>query len=290
MKANVVLAASVLKWVGAAFAFGALFVIVYLAIADSEGLPRRYWARYVVYLERKLRRMFDFTSGQVIAVGQVVVMAACFALYVTVNLPLWYGFAAVAAIAPAVWIERARRQRVAAIEAQIDGFVLAMANALKATPSLGDAFKSVALLARDPLRQEMQLAVKEMRVGATLDQALLLMASRVGSRQLDSALSSILIGRQVGGNLPKILETTAMSLREMARLEGVVRTKTAEGKMQLWVLAIFPLLMIFALSSVSPGYFDPLTDSFVGYVLIVLAVGFWGASLVAARKILAVDI
>jgi tight adherence protein B len=183
-----------------------------------------------------------------------------------------------------------RRRRVLAIEAQIDGFLLALANALKATPSLGDAFRSVGTLLPDPLREDIATAVKEMRFGATLEQALTLMASRVNSRQLDSALSAVLIGRQVGGNLPKILEATANSLREMARLEGVVRTKTAEGKMQLWVLALFPAFIVLALNGVSPGYFDPLTHSFVGYVCTTVAALFWVASLVVARKVLAVDL
>jgi tight adherence protein B len=76
----------------------------------------------------------------------------------------------------------------------------------------------------------------------------------------------------------------------MARLEGVVRTKTAEGKMQLWVLAVFPLLLILAINAINPGYFDPLTTSVIGYVFLFLAVLFWGGALIAARKILAVDI
>jgi tight adherence protein B len=94
----------------------------------------------------------------------------------------------------------------------------------------------------------------------------------------------------VGGNLPKILETTANSLREMARLEGVVRTKTAEGKMQMWVLAVFPLLLILAVNSINPGYFEPMTSSLAGYLLVGFAVVFWLGALVSARKILAVDI
>ncbi len=47
----------------------------------------------------------------------------------------------------------------------------------------------------------------------------------------------------------------------MARLQGVVRTKTAEGKAQLWVLAVFPALMLILFDTVSPGYFTPLTES-----------------------------
>jgi tight adherence protein B len=267
-----------------------LFSVTYVVVADKQGLPARYWARYVAHLERKLRRMFIYTSGAKIASLQLAGLFAVFALYVVIDLPLWYLLAAVVVAGPPWYVERMRQKRVEEIEKRIDGFMLALANALKSTPSLGDALKSVQALTADPLRQEVELAVKEMRLGSTLDQALLLMASRVGSRALDSALSAILIGRQVGGNLPKILETTATTLREMERLEGVVRTKTAEGKMQLWVLAVFPLIMIFALNSVSPGYFEPLTQSLVGYAVTATSTLLWGASLVVARRILDVDV
>jgi tight adherence protein B len=234
--------------------------------------------------------MFVWTPGDHIAAGQAAAIVIILALGAVVDLPYWYAFVVLVAVAPAVWIDRKLRQRVEEIEAQLDGFLLALANALKATPSLGDAFTSVQRLIAAPLSQEVELAVKEMRVGSTLDQALLFMAGRIGSRQVDSALSALLIGRQIGGNLPKILDTTASSLREMARLEGVVRTKTAEGKAQLWVLALFPMVLMIAFNSVKEGYFDPLTQSVTGYVIIVIGVVFWIASLVTARKILDVDI
>jgi tight adherence protein B len=138
--------------------------------------------------------------------------------------------------------------------------------------------------------EELHLALKEMRLGNTLDQALLNMAGRIQSLQLDAALSGILIGRQVGGDLAKILETTADTLREMARLQGVVRAKTAEGKAQLGVLAAFPAVILFLFDTVSPGYFAPLSGSFVGYLIVIVAVAFWIASLVLARKVLSVDV
>jgi tight adherence protein B len=279
-----------IKWVGVPLALLGLFVATYVVVANPEGLPRRYWARYLAFLGRKLRRMFIFTPPETIAYAQLAGVFLLFALWVLIDLTLWWAFVPIVLVGPAFWIERMRQQRIVAIEDQIDGFILALANALKSTPSIGDAFKSVQVIVPDPLKQEIGLAVKEMRVGSTLEQALLLMASRVGSRQLDSALSAILVGRQVGGNLPKILDTTAMSLREMKRLEGVVRTKTAEGKMQLWVLAIFPFGLIFAINAVSAGYFAPLTENIVGYALVIIASLFWIASLVVARKILAVDI
>ncbi len=275
---------------GLSLLFVGLLAASFLVVGDAEGVPRRLWARYVAFLERKLRLMFIWTSGDTIATAQAAGIAALLALAVLVDLPYWYAFAGLVAVLPSVLIERMRRQRVEAIEQQLDGFLLALANALKATPSLGDAFGSVQRLVPPPLQQEVELAVKEMRVGSTLDQAVLFMAGRIGSRQVDSALSALLIGRQIGGNLPKILDTTAGSLREMARLEGVVRTKTAEGKAQLWVLAVFPIVLMVAFNAVKEGYFDPLTQSLTGYVLIAVGLAFWIASLVVARRILDVDI
>lgn len=279
-----------LKWAGLALVALGLFGTVFFALRDPDGAPNRSWHRYVGFLERKLRVLFNFTPAATIASAQLAAIGVVLALAVLVELPFWYAFVAVVAGAPALTLDWQKRQRVVAIEAQLDGFLSAMANALKATPSLGDAFASVQRLLPPPIQQEIELAVKEMRVGSTLDQALLFMATRIGSRQVDSALSAILIGRQIGGNLPKILDTTASTLREMHRLEGVVRTKTAEGKAQLWVLALTPAVLLLAFDAVKDGYFAPLTESVTGYVVIIVAAFFWVASIVTARKILDVDV
>ncbi|MBX3263051.1 MAG: type II secretion system F family protein [Labilithrix sp.] len=279
-----------LKWASLGVSSFALFAGTWLAAADQSGPVYRYSARYTASLERKLRPMFIFTPGRTIAYGQAAAMFLVVTAHVLMTIEFWYVGLLLIAIGPTAYIEMMRRKRVEKIEEQLDNFILALANALKTTPSIGAAFNSVAAVISDPMRQEVDLALKEMKVGSTLEQALLHMAARVGSRQLDSALSAILIGRQVGGNLPKVLETTAGTLREMRRLEGVVRTKTAEGKAQLWVIALMPFGLLLGLNTLWPGYFDPLTKSLVGYLVIIACTSCWVASIVLARKVLNVDI
>jgi len=287
---NAVLTMEVLRTGGIGLCTVGIFLSTWAALADQTGFVWRYWGRYTSALERKLRPQFIWTKGSSIALGQVAALVVLFFAVVLAEVPFWYFIALFVLAVPIVWIEKMRRERVEAIERQLDGFILALANALKTTPSIGAAFASVSVVVHDPMRQEVDLAIKEMKVGSTLDQALLHMASRIGSRAVDSALSSILIGRQVGGNLPKVLETTAGTLREMARLEGVVRTKTAEGRMQLWVLGSLPAALVFGLNALWPGYFLPLTQSIVGYVILVGCGSMWVAALVLARKVLNVDI
>jgi hypothetical protein len=40
----------------------------------------------------------------------------------------------------------------------------------------------------------------------------------------------------------------------------------------------------------SPGYFDPLQRHVIGWLIAIAAGGFWLASLLVARKVLAVDV
>lgn len=279
-----------LRYFALMLVFVGLFFGTWSAVADQDGPVYRTWIRYTSTLERKLRPMFIFTPGRVIALGQVLAVAVILALALVADLPFWYVLLVLALLGPVYWIDTMRKKRIEQLEVQLDGFILALANALKAIPSISAAFQSVANILQQPIQQEVELAVKEMKVGSTLDQALLHMASRVGSRQFDSALSAVLIGRQVGGNLPKVLESTAASLREMARLEGVVRTKTAEGKAQLWVIGALPLALILMLNGFQPGYFDVLKQSVTGYIIATAAGGMWTAALFLARKILAVDL
>lgn len=281
----------VLEYMGVALMGAAVFLLGWSIVDHRQSLPYRYWARYVGHLEKRLRDLFLLNlSGATIARGQlaavVVVLAA--AIYLGTS---QLGVAVpVIALAPVLILERLRVLRTRAVELGMDGFIMTIANALKSTPSIGSALVYAQPLLAHPLDEELGLALKEIRVGSTVDEALMNMGSRIRSLPLDATLSSILIGRQVGGDLVTILETTATTLREMARLHGVLRTKTAEGKGQLVVLAVFPAVIVLSFDMASPGYFDPLTDSTVGIVVIVISTCLWIGAVAVARKVLAVDL
>jgi tight adherence protein B len=281
---------SALKWLAVGVLAFAVWLALFSTARDASSPPYRLWSTYEAYLERKLRLMFMSTDGRVIIWGQVAGACSCLGGALLFSEPLLYLALLPVIAGPALYIEQMRRQRVRAIEAKIDGFVLSLANALKATPSIGNALAYTQPLLAAPLDAEVALALKEMRLGNTVDQALLSMAGRVRSSQLDAALSGLLIGRQVGGDLPKILERTAATLREMARLQGVVRSKTAEGKAQVTVLAVFPAFILLLFDTVKRGYFDPLTASVFGWAVIVISLALWLGSVVVARKVLSVDI
>ena len=106
----------------------------------------------------------------------------------------------------------------------------------------------------------------------------------------DRSEREVLVGRQTGGDLPKILEESSATLREMARLEGVVRTKTAEGKTQAYVLGVIPFVLIGAIHMVDEHWLEPLGSTTLGFAIIGTAAVLWVAAILLARRILAVDV
>lgn len=278
------LRAAVLASVGAAAG------VTGYAVVSGETAVSRLGTRYVRQLDEAQRLMFRPEIGRTIASIQAALVGVTVVATIAVGVP--YGWAAilVVALGPTLYLRRERQARVARLELQVDGFVVALANSLKTVPSPAAALQATAGILQQPMRQEIEHILKEMRVGSTLEQGLLAMSARVRSRWIDVAFSAVLIGLRVGGNLPVVLERTAATIREMNRLLGVVRTKTGEGRMQLWVLALFPIFIVFAFNAAQQGYFDPLQHSLVGQITVAIAGILWIGSLLLARKVLAVDV
>ncbi|MET0342859.1 MAG: type II secretion system F family protein [Polyangiales bacterium] len=273
----------------ACLAIGVL-IATFVLVQTTDSPLHRVYHRYVASLERRMRIMFIDTPVLLVLIGQGGGALLTLALALFTRNPLWLAMIAPVALAPTVLLEHKRKKRVAQIEQKLEGFLLALANALRASPSAGRALAMVQPVTPAPLDREIELVLREMRIGSTLEQALANLSARVQSFQLDAAMSCLLIGRQTGGNVPQILDGAAHTLREITRLQGVLRTKTAEGRAQANVLAVFPLALIVAFELVKPGYFEPLLESPTGLLIVVLAIAMWIGSVVIMRRIMAVQL
>jgi tight adherence protein B len=141
-----------------------------------------------------------------------------------------------------------------------------------------------------PLRGEVELVLREQQLGVPLDRALANMGERVRTPVVSAALATLRIARNTGGNLGRTLERAAASLRELARLEGVVRTKTAEGRAQTLVIALLPAPLVWGLDRLDPEFLAPVWNTSAGHVLLAAALVLWAIALLLARKIVEVDV
>lgn len=282
--------AQLIGYAGAALVCLAAGLLIYQQLSREDSVMRTVWRKYVAALEHELRFLLVRTPGQRVARIQLGAILALPVLAFLIQDYVLLFLVPIVAILPYGILRRQHDKRVRRIEEQLDSWLLMLSNALKAVPSIGEAMGASARLMRPPISEELDLCLKELALGSPLDQAILNMARRIDSSVVAGALATVLIARQTGGDLPKLLENAASTLREMARLEGVVRTKTAEGRSQAWVLAVIPFALVGMLHKIDPHWLVPLTRTTLGYTLIGVSVGLWLLAIVAARKILAVDI
>lgn len=228
--------------------------------------------------------------ARTLIVAQACVIAIAVAIAAWLASPSALVLVFPALLCPGAFLAQRRAARVAQLEAQLDTWLTTVANALKANPSLGEALQSSIVLTSAPLCAELDLVIKAQRLGTPLDRALSEMAARVGSRVVTSALTTLRIARQTGGNLSATLEASAASLRELARVEGVVRSRTAEGRAQSLLIGSLPAVMFFVLDLVDPDFLAPLFASTRGHLVLAAAALMWTVAFAWSRRIVAVDV
>lgn len=258
-------------------------------VATEDGLLRRFVRDYPRSLDRELRFLHLRGTGSAIFAGQAALTGAVFAATLLTGLWLCLTLVPVVILLPHYWLQRRRARRVSAVDQQVATFLLALANALRASASIGESLAVTARLMPAPMNEELQITLREYDLGAPLDQALLQMSERIGSRTVRGALGTLRVARRTGGDLSQTLETSAASLREMSRLEGVLRSKTAEGRSQAMLIALLPLPFVGVLQWLSPELIEPLGETGTGHLIVAAATGLWLSAVLLARKILAVE-
>jgi tight adherence protein B len=248
------------------FVFVTIAGAVYQSADNPRGMLRRFSTGYVVRLDTQQRAMFLPETGSKTAWTQLLTVIGILILYGFYPLNALPVIALLVLVVPPVLIARQVAQRRAKIDEQANGFALSLANALKATASIGDALKGATDVTANPLKDELGTVLRQVRVGSTLEEALLALSARVQSTALDVVVSALLIGRQTGGDLPRILEGVAGSLRELKRLENLTDKVSRSAKQSLGISAAVTAGLAVGLPYMFPGFLDPLRTTLKGQI------------------------
>ena len=272
-------------------AAGSAFFLSLLALEAVRRAFEQYKRRYLARSVNDLSGMFLFLDPQ-----QILQLNLC-ALLLLAAAGYWVGgvlLAALAAVAgffsPSLLVRFYRRRRLLRFNAQLADGLQQMANALRAGFTLQQAIDQVGREGNAPLRQELGLLIKEVKLGLPLDDALAAMAKRVGSEELDLIATSTAIARQLGGNLAELFESIAATIRERFRLEGRIAALTSQGKLQGLIVAALPLCVGLFLDAYRPDLIAPMFETAYGYVLVGAVVLLQATGFVLIRRIVAIDV
>ncbi len=281
---------SLLLFLAATLAVGGCAACGYFVLSMEDSPVERSFRDYAARLERHSSFLLMSYRGAQLARAQVVACIAFVALFAVAGSPVFALLGLVAAAAPPFLLWKRHVARVAQLERQLDTWLLMLANALKATSSVGEAIASTVALVPKPFSEEVDLLVKEIRLGAPLDRALHALSRRINSTLISGALATIVVARQTGGDLPRTLESASAALREAARLEGVLRTRTAEGRGQVLVLASVPFVLCVIIAWLDRAWFDPMLNNQIGQAILAACSVVWTFAALWAHHIVKADL
>src|SRR5437667_322290 len=110
----------------------------------------------------------------------------------------------------------------------------------------------------DTISKELNLMLREVNLGATVEEALTSLGRRINSQDLDIVISAYLIQKDVGGNLTEIMEKVAETIRERLRIQGDIRVLTAQGRLSGLIVGLLPVGLFFFFMARTPDYFAPM--------------------------------
>jgi tight adherence protein B len=192
----------------------------------------------------------------------------CLAIGCVSGAPIAFAGAGVAALILLAMASRTESQ--ARIERQTPTAIRLLASGLRAGYSVPQALDLVARESPQPTADEFARVVQEVQLGATLEEAIGRLAERTtGDYALVATI--VVVQHETGGNLAQSLDSVSQTLQERSELRQHAVALTAQQRLSALILTSMPIAVFLYMWAVNPEYLQPLMDSLLGRMLLLLA-------------------
>lgn len=274
----------------------------YVLLNTLKEAEESYATEYTADTARQFEDLFLFVSPQQMLRLTRTLMVIVFAMlfFMTGNLEsqtgLIRGIAAgslgafITAFAQRFILKVLKIRRLERFNHQLVDALTSMSNALKAGFSIQQAFESVVTEGENPIAQEFAVFLQQLRVGVRFEEALADLDRRVGSEDLTLMIQAIEIARQTGGNLTEVFDRISGTIRERRRIEGKIKSLTAQGKIQGRVVSAMPFILGIMLYMLDPGMMLAFVKSYIGMIILGIILIMQVCGNFVIRKIVNIDV
>lgn len=172
---------------------------------------------------------------------------------------------------PQVLISLSRQKRISEFRGQLVDGLLILSSSLKAGLSFLQAMEVLCQEMPAPISQEFNLILTQMKLGVSMEDALKKLKQRVPIEEINLIVTSILISRESGGDLPNVLSRLVNTIRDNLKLKEKISTLTLQGRLQGIIMMALPFLFVFFIYKNNPGHFDVMLQTQTGRMLLGVA-------------------
>ena len=207
-----------------------------------------------------------------IAAGLLVAGGVLTSVWVQVAI-VQLGVALAFGYTPFLYLKFKRSRRLKKFDLCLADAVDMMSRALRAGHAMTASINIVAEQSLEPVRSEFAEVFKQQNFGLPIRDAMQQMLERIPSPDLRVVVTGILVQKETGGNLAEILDRTANTIRERLKIQGEIRTHTAQGRLTGYILCALPVVMLLIINWINPGYSDVLVETPTGHIICYVGIG-----------------
>ena len=157
-----------------------------------------------------------------------------------------------------------------AFEEQLADNLDVLAGAMRTGHSVMGALAVMVESADEPSKREFRRVLQDEQLGVPLDDALMVMARRMGSYDAEQVAMVMRLQREAGGNTAEVLDRVAETIRGRQEIRRLVQVLTAQARISRWILTSLPIFLLLVLSFTGGDYLDPLLHNTLGQFMLVL--------------------
>jgi len=173
---------------------------------------------------------------------------------------------------------------------QILDAIMVLSSSLKGGLSLLQALEVLTEEMPAPMNQEIGLVVRENRMGINLEDSLVNLNKRMDMEELRLVVNAILVARETGGDLTKVLARLSVTIRDNRKLKDSIKTLTLQGRLQGIIMSALPFLFVWWVLMFNPKHFDIMLNTEQGRVLLFIAVVLQIVGMLLIKKFSAIKV
>ena len=181
-------------------------------------------------------------------------------------------------------------RRVGAFGQQLELVLRMLAGALRVGLGLRQALILVTEEVPDPARREFMRVVGRTNIGVGVIDALDELAKNMPSQEMTMFSRAVRVQSQTGGDLARVLETLATTIRDRRRVVRKMGALTAQGRFGAFIIGGMPVLVGAFVMTTQPDMAQSLLHTQPGWMTLGLVALLEMAAIVSLAKILQFDV
>jgi tight adherence protein B len=184
------------------------------------------------------------------------------------------------AVLPRIIVNLLKGQRLKKFNDQLGDTINLLVNGIRSGYSMPQAMETVGRDMPPPVSEEFRRVTLEIGLGVPLEDALNHMVRRVQSADLELMITAVNVSYEVGGNLAEILDIISHTIRERVRIQGEIKTLTAQGQITGIVLSGLPFALTGILFVLNREYMGRMFTTTCGWImsgvaLMIIVIGYF---------------